>query len=128
MLIYDFYSYKEKGELKFKLPEKFSRRKEYALSRLVIEWESAYINNTMFGIVEIDLKSKDGKPRQVFAFTKTEKMTITDIHVSHPTFHFLRYNFDSARFADTNLIAIKHMFKDTPFRGIKHAYIQLFVK
>ena len=128
MRIYDFYSYKENGELKFKLPEEFKYEEEYAISRLVIEWVSGCINERMFGIVEFDWVG-DGKNRkQIFAFTKTEKTTITDIHVSHPTFHYLGFKFNHPQCEDKNVFAIKHMFKDSPIRGIKNAYIQLFVK
>ena len=127
---YDFYSYKENGVLKFKCARGYIMTSDsYAVSRLVIEWESAYINQAMFGIVEVE---NNRKPTQIFAFTKTENTTVTDVHVPQHIFHGLlmlalyteRGQYDHEKAA----IAIKPMFNDSSMIGIKNAYIQLVTR
>ena len=88
MSVLNVYSDRQKDG-KLILPGDFGRNQSIALTRLVIKWNSRFVDKEIFGKVETVISSSiDSKPEQLCTFTKAKNTTMTDIFVANPIYYF----------------------------------------
>ena len=92
MSVLNVYSDREKNG-KLILPGDFGRNQSIALTRLVIKWNSRFVDKEIFGKIETVISYPiDSKPEQLCTFTKAKKTTITDIYVANPIYYKRYYD------------------------------------